>query len=56
MGQIYVERDSEGDYNKPMGVATYKTISGMPKDMQQALPDIEELKRLMNDENEEIVS
>lgn len=37
------------DYNKPMGVATYKTFSDMPKEMQHALPDIEELKKLMND-------
>ena len=35
------------DYNKPLGVATYKTFSDMPKEMQQALPDIEELKKLM---------
>ena len=40
------------DYNKPMGVATYKTISDMPKEMQHALPDIEELKKLMNDSDE----
>ena len=40
------------DYNKPMGVATYKTISDMPKEMQHALPDIEELKKLMNDSEE----
>lgn len=38
------------DYNKPMGVVTYKTISDMPKEMQQTLPDIEELKKLMDDE------
>ena len=38
------------DYNKPMGVATYKTKSDMPKAMQQTLPDIEELKKLMEDE------
>ena len=31
------------DYNKPMGVATYKTISDMPKEMQRTLPDIEEV-------------
>ena len=36
------------DYNKPLGVATYKTISDMPEEMQKALPDIEELKRLMD--------
>lgn len=36
------------DYNKPMGVATYKTLSDMPKEMQQTLPDIEELKELMD--------
>ena len=40
------------DYNKPMGVATYKTFSDMPKEMQHALPDIEELKKLMNDSEE----
>ena len=40
------------DYNKPMGVATYKTFSDMPKEMQRTLPDIEELKRLMNEDDE----
>ncbi len=39
------------DYNKPMGVATYKTLSDMPMDMQQILPDIEELKKLMDNED-----
>lgn len=38
------------DYNKPMGVATYKTISDMPVEMQKSLPDIEELKKLMDGE------
>ncbi len=38
------------DYNKPMGVATYKTISDMPVEMQKTLPDIEELKKLMDTE------
>ena len=36
------------DYNKPLGVATYKTFSDMPKEMQNVLPDIEELKKLMD--------
>lgn len=40
------------DYNKPMGVATYKTLSDMPKEMQMALPDIEELKELMETDDE----
>lgn len=40
------------DYNKPMGVATYKTISDMPKGMQRTLPDIEELKKLMSEDVE----
>ena len=35
-----------------MGVATYKTFSDMPKEMQHALPDIEELKKLMSDSDE----
>ena len=38
------------DYNKPMGVSTYKTFSDMPKELQDTLPDIEELKKLMDDE------
>ena len=39
------------DYNKPMGVATYKSFSDMPKEMQKTLPDIEELKKLMDDDD-----
>lgn len=40
------------DYNKPMGVSTYKTLADMPTTMQQALPDVEELKKLMENEDE----
>jgi len=32
-------------------VATYKTIADMPENMQQILPDIEDLKKLMNEED-----
>lgn len=35
------------DYNSPMGVATYKTSAEMSKELSQALPDIEELKKLL---------
>ena len=35
------------DYNKPMGVATYKTTAEMPEELRKALPDIEELKKLL---------
>lgn len=38
------------DYNKPMGVATYKAFSDMPVEMQKTLPDIEELKKLMEED------
>ena len=34
------------DYNKPMGVATYKTMADMPEKMQKVMPDINELKKL----------
>lgn len=34
-------------YDKPMGVATYKTSAEMPKDLLKALPDMEELKKLL---------
>lgn len=35
------------DYNKPMGVATYSTSRDMPEKLRKALPDIEELKKLL---------
>lgn len=35
------------DYDKPMGVATYKTSDDMPEKLKRALPDIEELKELL---------
>lgn len=35
------------DYNKPMGVATYKTADEMPENIRKALPDINELKKLL---------
>ena len=34
------------DYQKPMGVATYKTTTDMPEELRHALPNIEELKKL----------
>ena len=40
------------DYTKPMGVATYKTSKDMSEELRRALPDIEDLKRLL-DENED---
>lgn len=35
------------DYNKPMGVATYTTSAEMPENLRSALPDSEELKKLL---------
>ena len=35
------------DTTKPMGVATYRTSSELPKELREALPDMEELKKLM---------
>lgn len=35
------------DYEKPMGVATYKTASDMPERMRKALPDMDDLKKLL---------
>ena len=35
------------DYSKPIGVATYKTAADMPERLRRALPDIEELKKLL---------
>jgi predicted nuclease of restriction endonuclease-like (RecB) superfamily len=35
------------DYSKPLGVATYRTSDEMPEKLRNALPDIEELKKLL---------
>jgi hypothetical protein len=37
------------DYDKPLGVATYKTYKDMPDNMKKALPDVEDLKQLLMD-------
>ena len=37
-------------YTSPMGVATYKTAADMPEDLRKALPDIEDLKKIISDE------
>ena len=36
------------DYSKPMGVATYKTADDMPEKIRRALPDVEDLRRLLD--------
>ena len=40
------------DYTKPMGVATYKTSKDMSDELRRALPDVEDLKRLLDSEEE----
>ena len=35
------------DYNKPMGVATYTTQADMPEKLRNALPPVEELRKLL---------
>lgn len=35
------------DYAKPMGVATYRLREDMPEKLREALPDVEELKKLL---------
>lgn len=42
------------DYSSPMGVATYKTAKDMPKKLKNALPDVEDLRRLLDDDKENI--
>jgi len=38
------------DYDKPMGVATYRTSNDMDDKLRKALPDIEQLKALLSDQ------
>ena len=46
MNQSFVEFAIR-DYDKPMGVATYRATKEMPERLRNALPDIEELKKLL---------
>lgn len=41
------------DYTKPMGVATYKTSKDMSEELIEALPDIDDLKKLLDTEERE---
>ena len=38
------------DYTKPLGVATYRTSEEMPENLRKALPDIDEMKKLLCNE------
>lgn len=44
--KVYVEY-AVRDYDKPIGVVTYKTATDMPERLRKALPDMEELKKLL---------
>ena len=46
MNQTFVEF-AVRDYNKPMGGVTYRASEDMPERLRKALPDIEELKKLL---------
>lgn len=35
------------DYTKPMGVATYRTKNEMPEEWQKALPDVDDMRKLL---------
>lgn len=37
------------DYNKPMGVATYKTLDDLPEQFRHALPAPEDLRKLLSE-------
>jgi predicted nuclease of restriction endonuclease-like (RecB) superfamily len=41
------------DYTKPMGVATYRTRNEMPETWQNALPDFEDMKKLLEASSDE---
>lgn len=40
------------DYAKPMGVATYKTSNDMSDELRKALPDVEALKKLLDNQED----
>lgn len=38
-------------YSSPMGVATYKTTTDMPESLRKTLPDMDDLKQLLENDN-----
>lgn len=40
------------DYNSPMGVSTYKTAEDMSEELRNALPDMDEMRKLITENNE----
>lgn len=40
------------DYNHPMGVATYKTAEDMSEELRNALPDMDEMRKLLTGESD----
>ena len=40
------------DYNSPMGVSTYKTAEDMSEELRKALPDMDEMRKLITENNE----
>ena len=40
------------DYNHPMGVATYKTAEDLSEELRKALPDMDEMRKLLTEEEE----
>ena len=38
---------AEMQNNKPMGVTTYRTSDELPEELRKALPDMEELRKLL---------
>ena len=41
------------DYTKPMGVATYRTQNEMPDEWKKALPDVEDMRKLLEAASDE---
>lgn len=41
------------DFKRPMGVATYTTAEDMPEQLRKALPDMDDLRQLLNKEPKE---
>ena len=41
------------DYNRPMGVATYKTAEDMSEELRKALPDMDEMRKLLAEDRTE---
>lgn len=42
------------DYDKPMGVATYKSLEDMPEKLRKVLPDLNKIQNIIDESTDRL--